>query len=1007
MTPQKMNNVIESLVSSFEKRMTGKASDIRESVALVDLYLRIIYLLIVAESRSNVNDKLKVIGMPGFGTMYGLVKMATTKTDVHDSNPWQAKIRSCAHTAVHEIDKFKVPGRYKSFISLRNRLSHGHSIPADDAVAQDILNELQAIINKVKSKLQHEFTDSRLEERKKKLHLVTDDSKDTIDVTHLWAALPDDSGMSIYSHFSTDAIYYIAPNGDLHVESEPIDISKFSKELLADYKKNGQELGRLVKDTLRDVSSFTEDYSTPGFYFGDAEETGNLYIPWTRSTSDDNQSRIDVFRVGPDNRKEWRKTKEDDWVAYSEFIKDIANWPILARRIGIGLDNFNRDRIEEEVSRLGIAQRTETRGPAHLKEVDDDLQRAENNNTFQLGPRVDDACQKMKPSTAVFFIVGQAGLGKTDLMLSLARERALEIAEDPSKKEPLYLFVSSTGRTLASLEDAVNGALNITKLLSSHGARALCRNGMLVLLVDGFDELLGSSGYHNALGSLEPWFKELGGRGVLVASARSSYYLTQYRRSLAEMRDINVDHTLIELQSWSRNETERYLLDSGMPPGALKKLEDRDWDILSIPFFSKAFSAWFEKHERKNDAIPSIFDIVVEQYLGRESLKLKDPHQGVLLSPAELENLFSEIAEMMQMGKVREIDLSELIMCAQQIVGEPLDYHRPGLSMRLPSLCGLGVNADTKKPAQFSFSHDIMFDCFLSLALQRNIESGVKDSYFVRIMDKSKVNTSVFEWVLQKNSLAIDELSTGLNFSVDISRNNDVISENLGSLWCTILKNNAGVPPTNTIKGLQLGIVSLADTGWTSLTIENCKIEHLSIPRNGNFSIALKNTEIDYLSCKDNKQLRKVVGSLDSSKINSIHISGVYADTPMQIRNILSDLELIRPEEGQSNSYLSDAAKYYLDRMKTRPDVPIVVTRDDKIADDERLSWTHRLEDSVWIEFLNKLIQFDLAKLEVISTSGKPKSRLVFNMTPTEILRQDGGSANILNFWIDLSGAHS
>jgi hypothetical protein len=96
--------------------------------------------------------------------------------------------------------------------------------------------------------------------------------------------------------------------------------------------------------------------------------------------------------------------------------------------------------------------------------------------------------------------------------------------------------VSSTGRTLASLEDAVNGALNITKLLSSQSARVLCRHGLLVLVVDGFDELLGSSGYENALGSLEPWFRELGGKGAVVASARSSYYLTQYQRSSGQRR---------------------------------------------------------------------------------------------------------------------------------------------------------------------------------------------------------------------------------------------------------------------------------------------------------------------------------------------------------------------------------------------------------------------------------------------------------------------------------------
>lgn len=990
---------IKNLSCSFEKRMTGGVNDIREQVALIDFYIRVIYLLAISESRSTGESPLRINGTPGFGSMYAIVKQAAKKQFDTSGASWEKKIQHSANNIISGIEKFKIPNRYASFKSMRDRLSHGQPLPADDQIANLILTNLKEIIEKIQETLNNEFSNVLFEEKKSKIQIVLAEINDPLDISLLWASPSNQSAYLVYSHITSDAIFYMAPGGELHADDDRARITKFTKNLLLEKNNSSPEIGRLVKEALRDISAFTEDYSTPSFYFGDDEDAGNIYIPWVRSTSDENQSRTDVFRVGSDNRKEWRENKSQGWVAYSEFLRDVTNWPILARRIGIGLDSFKRNREEEETSRLGISQ-SGVRGPANLKEVYDNLQIAPSTGVFQLDARIDDSCQKMKPSTAVYFLVGQAGLGKTDLMLSLARERASKIEENPSEKDPLYLFVSSTGRTLASLEDAVNSSLNITKLLSSHGAKALCRNGLLVLLVDGFDELLGSSGYQNALGSLEPWFRELGGRGVLVASARSSYYLTQYRQSLAEIKDINVDHTLIELQPWNKAETKQYLIDSGATSEALNKLEDRDWKILGIPFFSKAFSAWLSNENKEKNTEPLIFDIVVDQYLERESLKLEDPHQGALLSRDELKSFFSEVAEIMQLGKLREIEQIDLQMCAQQIIGaDSLESHRPGLSKRLSSLCGLGVDVDATKPAQFGFSHDVMYDCFLSSALQNNVASGVSRIYFKNILEKSKINSSVFDWIFQKNNSAAHLISSEINFSAITPDDSEALSENLGTLWQKILIKSKGVPPTEIAEGLRLSEIELATSGWSKITFRQCKIGRLQIPSEGNFRITIENSEIELLQCEDKNQIKRVVQDLESTKISCIHVSNVYEDTPMKVRSALADFGLIRASTIEPVSPLFDACEYFLERIKSRPDVQIVVVKDEKISDDPRLGWSHKLGNSVWLEFLEKICQHNLARWEAMPTSGKSKVRLVFNATPSEILRKIGDNEDIVSFW--------
>lgn len=1002
MWERSFNSVTESLLAPFKKRLSGAAGDVRELVALVDFHLRILYTLSIADSRSNGIASIKVIGTPGFGTMAAVVRQAAKESKEVTKSAWSERIRLSAAESLNEIDSFKLAKRYKSFKTMRDQLSHGHALPSDDALVQEIIQSLTTITGNLQVILSKNFADCSFEWKENYLRIFATSQKDSLDVDGLWQYVEQSDTAAIYSHSSQDSIFYIAVGGEILSESESGRIGRFQTQLLVEKKNTNGDLGRLVKEILRDVSAFTEDYSAPSFFFGDEFDAGHLYVPWTRSTSDGNQARIDAFRIGPDNRREWKVPKSDDrWVSYSEFMREIANWPILARRIGIGLESFSKSRRDEELSRLGITQNSKHRGPSKLREVNEDLnsQEQSNGHSFDLKERVDDACERMKPSTAVYFVVGQAGLGKTDLMLSMAKNRAEEIAVNPDLKKPLFLFVSSTGRTLASLEDAVNGSLNITKLLSSHGAKALCRNGLLVLLVDGFDELLGSSGYQNALGSLEPWFKELGGRGVLVASARSSYYLTQYRRSLAETKDLNVDHTLVELQPWSRADTQDYLTVGGVPTTSLSRLDDKEWRILSIPFFSKAFVAWFEKNAEKG-VPPSIFDIVVDQYLEREAIKLDDPHQGSLLAREELQSLFAEIAEMMQLGKVREIEQDDLISCAQQTIGaNSLESVRPGLSRRLSSLCGLGVDSEGGKPNQFGFSHEVLFDCFLSAALSRNVVYDVSATYFDNILNKSKINTSVFEWIFQRNLEAISKISKKINFSITRKNESDIFAENLGSLWITMLQRGGNIPPTERVEGVRLGNLSLANVGWKNLVIKRSSIKRLEIPESGDFLVELSQVDIDILFCASAVQLKKVVTGLDKSEIRCIHIEDKFEDNPVRVRKALSDFGLVPNSETNAPSELYEAAEFFLTKIIARPDIQIVVNRDDWLTDDHRLSWTHRMGNDVWMDFLTYLLEYKLARWEQRATAGKAKNRLVFNVPVTSILRKETVPPDIRNFW--------
>ena len=55
----------------------------------------------------------------------------------------------------------------------------------------------------------------------------------------------------------------------------------------------------------------------------------------------------------------------------------------------------------------------------------------------------------------------------------------------------------------------------------------LIKNGLIILGIDGFDELAAEVGGDKALGSLSKLVQDLGGSGTIVAASRRAFFNTQ------------------------------------------------------------------------------------------------------------------------------------------------------------------------------------------------------------------------------------------------------------------------------------------------------------------------------------------------------------------------------------------------------------------------------------------------------------------------------------------------
>lgn len=981
----KLSELIRGYSAPYRKRLTQSPSDAREYTALVDFYIKVALTLLACYS-GRTAAPIKLGDTPGVGEMLGGIKFAKKWSTNQD--PVIAGWCAFADGFLGEFSRNIHDG--KSFKTIRDELSHGNPIPAEDVSAAAICDALREFSEVIALRLEAQL--SKFSYKASATSIEAYYGSDVQELCPVWDANLAKGVIGIYSTFDTDGVYYLCPVIGSYRNQRPENTHAFRDRFLG-RDPITRHFGQFVFEITRDIAGFSEDHSPPPYDFGEAEQAGVVFVTWTQASSQGNLHRTDSFRRGQDNRYEWRDTSKNNWVGYSSFLRRIANWGVLARRVRLELEEQEKRKQIAETGSLEVVPGMKI-APILIEEKDSKETPPE---PINIQVRVDAACLPSKSFTTVFFIVGDAGLGKTEHLLTTARERARAIELNPSSEEPLYLFVSSTGRALSNLDDAINTSLSNTRILDSQSAKVLCRNGLLVLIVDGFDELLGSSGYDNPLGSLGGWFHDLRGRGVMIASARSAYYMTRYRRSLSETTDLNVEHTIANIQPWSRDSTITFLQSYGVESPTLSGLSSRDWRLLAIPFFAKAFATWCSGRSLTDGAPSGIFQVVIKQYLERESKKILDQNNVPVLSTEELQNLFSEFAEMMHLEGKRELDQSELELCAcAALEVEDVEKSRPGLRRRLTSLCGLSAGEIVAGDSKFGFSHEVIFDCFLSLALKRRCGAEVDKTYAINFFVKGAINPAVIEWFTAGSTQAAQST---LQVLLPVENTSGNWRRNVGNLWSALLNQAAGMPPHLSASELAFGSIELKKGHGSQVTMHNASIDELKISR-GAATVDVKNTSIKYLEVDETSSLR-LLRNVAPEMIQKIQSPDFYCDTTPHVRTALEEAGVVERVANAAAVAWLDIANTIIEALVSRPDAPIVVFSDNFEPDGNRLGWALRLGLPKWKAFVDKLTQCNLASWESINSKGRPKVRLIFHVSPADISRRNTSIPGVADFWFE------
>ena len=453
-------------------------------------------------------------------------------------------------------------------------------------------------------------------------------------------------------------------------------------------------------------------------------------------------------------------------------------------------------------------------------------------------------------ATQVIMVTGEAGAGKTRVLQELVRRQARRYLDGKTGK--LLLYVDAQGRALARLNEALATELQDLRVsLTYHSVATLARVGLLVPVIDGFDELLGVSGYDDAFNSLATFLEQLEGHGRLIASARSVYYEEEFLRRASQASMVGLQawsHVPVKIEPWQPEDQDGFLEElatqESLPDEERTALRRRVSEVFrgndalaSKPlFFAKVVDLL--RRDPDFSGGDDLLGTLTHRFLEREQKeKLLDRNQRPLLSERRLELLMGELAEEMWNQETRELDRGSVREVAEYVLddgGVPESAHKIVIE-RMPTLAFL---APSGKNASILFEHEIFFFHFLVRAF---VNKYFQDTDMHVVLSRSPLPEFVaerlaFEFRQIGRLSSLDGLQEILDRLSEAGRlewhRTMQVRENAGLIVLALLREFAdGNGTSPEISGCTISTVVFPGSHLHDVTLRSCTLVNVEIRR--------------------------------------------------------------------------------------------------------------------------------------------------------------------------------
>lgn len=633
-----------------------------------------------------------------------------------------------------------------------------------------------------------------------------------------------------------------------------------------------------------------------------------------------------------------------------------------------------------------------------------------------------------KGVTEIVFVTGDAGAGKTHVLQELVRQQAADY--QLGRTECLYLYVNAQGRALARFNEALATELqDLRAALTYHAIPSLVRLGVIIPVIDGFDELLGVGGYDDAFSSLSGFIQELDGLGRVVASARSTYYEQEFVERASRATSIGGQawsQIPIEVLSWGDAEFSEYIkvryareqspaLDSETFESKVTKVfAGKNSHLREKPLFVVKTVDFILKDPNFSGG-DNLLQELVNAFLERErSDKLLDRDGAPLISSQQMLSLMTGLAEEMWNQETRELDkrsvkeVAQFVMLSEGVA----DAAQKVVIERMPTLAFMTPGEVIEGIA---FEHEIFFSYFLALVFADRLDKSTSGMGLLlgRSMLPAEVADAAIDHLFQTKprgeAKVVQDLVTQMSkAAAEDSSRTAQIKENAGLLVAMILRH--GMPAKGSLEnlkisgvvfpGIALGEVALKNGTFANVQFRRVDFSHTKFVACSATNISLIEVTVDPPTTRlelAGLDIRTQVHGLRFRKEGALHVE--Y--DPAEVHKKLAECGAVAPivDEDTQRRLVDDRIIDLLERLvrtyrRTNP----VCTSDDNLR--------QIFADRNWGSLERLLLDQGILTKETRPTGGRPKAFLRRQVLPEHILAGRTRNADVpqqvIRFWDSL-----
>ncbi|MFJ8904603.1 NACHT domain-containing protein [Streptomyces sp. NPDC102351] len=749
-----------------------------------------------------------------------------------------------------------------------------------------------------------------------------------------------DGSLAALHSFSGTAATYWPRRGDAVDVTDHDTVAALNK---LELQRGDRLLNGFAQDIERDLKGFAERDSVCTL----VTPPEPIVVRWDRRSSDGPVPRVDRFEITADHARVW--LSESGPKPYKAFLADACNWPLLKRRL--------LEELEEQLAtEKQVSQDLFPNLQQHIPHVQTLVEINDAYQGTRTGLTITQACAEVtgdvnayRGSTNLITLTGEAGSGKTHSLLQFARESLTKRGD----LEPVAIYISSSKSSATSLKQLINDRVAGTRILDRESVLALCRAGLAILVIDGFDEMLGFRTYDNPLSGLRPILEDLRNNGAVILSARSSYSEARLWNSLTEhpAKDSHHRLTTMKLQPWRRAQLLELVAHLSIDAAVTDDAPEVQ-QLLTTPFFCLAYAAWQQANQSTD-----FLRFVIDTYLQRELSKLEGQQGTHLFSQDELAAVFCEVAEMSARKVTPEISEEELALAAEQALERDLSKER---RRRLVALCGMSAEWSDEE-LSFSFTH-----------------LAIAEHFFARQVTRVPLQQALS----LLSSVAVSSLCAQLIHSMWPKDRAETIEIVVAELQARV---TAAESPEHCRPAMaSLGELWARLTGTAEGARSACRIVVDRLELRGSGRVTLDQAEIRTLVVGPGVTLRLTSCQVDQLDLSETSGDALLHDSYKQVSHLLTQNELTSsprrmrellgvPEEPVDESAIE---AFFKDKIANARASIVVNERDFPPDEDVRMRWTREYGIEQWRDYVKKMVKDGKLIREPVNAAGPSKWRL-------------------------------